>query len=274
MDGVLANSPFSPFRRPYWRWLRAHWLREHSKRPRQSDDDWLRRAYRAVGHLRHDPRQLARLDPHVNRGLGVFERGDHVRGALEARLLSGATFNAVAEQSGLPVESVEAFHHLFFDVQPHLHAVDWIALSALGISYFRTPAKDDLSAVWKYFAFVGGIRAFEIVQAVTLNRDLPSWARGDTCADKRTRLVVKLTVAAMRSDSVAELLELARLFDDLQDMERGKNPWSMDRVVLDMVRPRKRRTDKVRSRSTSADMGKIVVDLTNTLVKQSLANHS
>lgn len=214
---MLLWLPQSVFRSPRWRWLRATWLNEHD-RPADSriDDDWVERAGRAqMSHEPKDhreaPRKRAKADWAVQEALNLFRSEEpYLRWKVEALLLTREPLGEVAKHADLSVEVVEAFHQLFFDVRPHLHAGDWIMLRAIGCGPWNNFNGELPGALWKYAAYTGGVRILEAVIALTLDLPFPDWLRESARPDAayqeaRLRLLGKLTLNLMTAQSQEEV---------------------------------------------------------------------
>jgi hypothetical protein len=201
-----------------WRWQRARWLQETGQRPdRRLDDAWVRRARHFLDAAGgdYDDMALGRVDlpdPAIARALQL-SRADPPfdRWRLEAYLLTAEPLEAVARHCALPVEAVEAYHALLFDVRPRLTARDWIAARALRPGPGNGLGGEQPGGVWKVCAYAAGARVLEVVLAVTMNRPLPDWvhaAGGRLTPEReaRLRLSCKLLVTALTTPS-AEVLK-------------------------------------------------------------------
>jgi hypothetical protein len=259
--------PDSPFRSPAWRWERATWLYEHGGRTdNRIDDEWVARArdFLAAGGRQAEARPTRRHradDRHIQAGLDLRQADPPAaRWWLEAHLLTGSPLGDVAHLCTLPVEVVESYHQLLFDVRQRLRATDWIMLHAVGTYCWKGFAGLPVGAVWKWVAYTAGPRALEVVVALTTDAPLPSWLRdglaGGAYAEARFRLMGKLTLRAMAADSPAELDALVRVREQLRRLdEQGQGmqekPTGMLRAMERFLRtPRhRRRVDVEQARS-------------------------
>jgi hypothetical protein len=126
----------------------------------------------------------------------------------------------VARLCGLPVDVVQRYHHLFFDVRDHLRAADWIMLRAVGTYFLKGFAGMPVGALWKYAAYTAGRHALELVEALTTDAPLPAWVgdglAGGASAEARFRRLGELTIGALTADSHAEWEALIRARQQLQ----------------------------------------------------------
>jgi hypothetical protein len=214
-----------------WRWQRACWLQETGQRPdRRIDDAWVARARHfldaaGAGHGDAAPGRADRPDPAIAQALRL-SRADppFERWRLEAYLLTAEPLVAVARHCALPVEAVEAYHALLFDVRPRLAARDWIAARALRPGPGNGFGGDQPGGVWKACAYAAGPRVLEVVMAVTLNRPLPDWvhAPGGRLTrerEARLRLSCKLLVMALTTPSAEVLKALVAIAGRARTLE-------------------------------------------------------
>jgi hypothetical protein len=152
--------PDCPFRPVDWRSQLAHRLVGHPTRARPARGDaWLRRAVRFVraAERRGDPAHpaLAGLDPAVA-AAGRLRAGDpRLRLEVEARVLAGEDYAAVAARCGLDPAAVEAYVRLHFDLVDRLAARDYVVFAALP-DLHTDPRGPSLETVVKALAFHGG----------------------------------------------------------------------------------------------------------------------
>jgi hypothetical protein len=214
-----------------WRWQRACWLQETGQRPdRRLDDAWVARARHFLDAAAGDYDDMAlgrvdRPDPAVARALQL-SRADPPfdRWQLEGYLLTAEPLEAVARHCALPVEAVEAYHALLFDVRPRLTARDWIAARALRSVPGNGCGGEQPGGVWKLCAYAAGPRVLEVVMAVTLHRPLPDWvhAPGGRLRPERQarlRLSCKLLVAALTTPSAEVLKALVAIAGRARTLE-------------------------------------------------------
>jgi len=78
--------------------------------------------------------------------------------------------------------------------------------------------------VWKFFAFVGGELALDVVVAATSNRPLADWlARqfaGNRVEEQRVRLRAKLAVAALTAKGAQELGSVGSVVELAEQLRR------------------------------------------------------
>jgi hypothetical protein len=231
----LANPadwmPDSWFRTPAWRWARARWLYEHRRRKRNVvDDEWVERAVRYLATQRkaksgHAPAPPPAYDLAIEVALDLYrDTIPQRRWHVEALLLTTEPLEEVARLTGVPVETVEAYHQLLFDVRPRLRAKDWVMLRVIGTTGPQGYVGQRLGPLWKLVAYTGGRPALEVVMAVTTDRPFPeslrnSWGANAAYEERHLRLVGKLTVAALTTESADALAALAEVREQVRRLD-------------------------------------------------------
>lgn len=234
MDPRLPEwLPWSFFRSPSWRWVRASWLHRCGRRtsPR-IDDDWVRRARRFLAANPDsvpNPRKRRKCaDPAVASAVGLArEETPHRRWKVEALLLTSEPLEAIADAVGLSVEAVEAYALLFYDVRPYPSAVDWVMAQGVGTSVWQGFGGLTLGSLWKYAALSGGPHLLEVVIAITMNEPLPAWLRASFAdaehpayEEARFRLKAKLAIIALTAGSPEDLRPVVEVREQLRRLDR------------------------------------------------------
>lgn len=175
-----------PFQRPYWRHERALQLRQFSQRCTRRDDSWIQE-YKAF-LIEWDKGGAARERlRHTHTGL-FYAHMIHVKRLVEpevafiaeARLLSGLSYEEIAQGIKTFPEVIEWYEKLYFNVSKRLRHHDWIVKSILLPSYdmyveheeikeeenddkkipaarvVRVLAQPHLDLSLKFFAYFGG----------------------------------------------------------------------------------------------------------------------
>ena len=101
--------------------------------------------------------------PDVAAAIAIFEGEPTTRVAVEARLLAGEPIEAVARRSGVPVEAVEVYERLFFNVTDRLENTSYILFCAIGPATYEGFDLDDPGPVLKWFAYLGGARVLDFL---------------------------------------------------------------------------------------------------------------
>jgi hypothetical protein len=223
--------PDSWFRSPAWRWARARCLSERRTRKRRAvDDEWVGRAVHYLvtqrkGKPGYAPMPPSGFDPAIEAALDLYRNtAPQRRWHVEALLLTTEPMEEVARLTGVPVETVEAYHQLLFDVRPRLRARDWVMLRAIGTIGPQGCVGQPLGPLWKLVAYTGSRPALEVVMAVTTDRPFPDELRRAFGADaafqeQRLRLMGKLTVAALTTESADALAALAKVREEVRRLD-------------------------------------------------------
>src|SRR5665213_2264909 len=122
----------SPFRKPDSMWTRTMILFQNRKRPECWEDPTLKLAFdyiRAMDAADSDAKRanVERRIPDVAAALGLQVEAGPTRDELEARLLAGESFDAIAGKIHLPMRVIEVYEKLFYNVSESLRATDRLA---------------------------------------------------------------------------------------------------------------------------------------------------
>jgi hypothetical protein len=147
-----------PFRKPNWRWLLATDLLLRGRRALRWHDPAIyialvfqRRV--AAGTVRAD-RAMQRDTPQLSKAYALYTKGFVICNEVEARLLAGETFPAIAAKVRLNTGVIEAYERFFFNVSDSLHARDWLLQEVLNIGVWRRRPLTE-GEIWKYIALTG-----------------------------------------------------------------------------------------------------------------------
>ena len=155
-------TPRDPFLPLDFRWQAARACVEQGRPPAACDDPWVREAVRFLAGRgeRPGPGDLARLAEEMPAVAQAFDlrQADppHLRWAVEARLLAGEAFDAIARKCGLLPEVVEAYERLFFAVVDMLGFDTWVMCQAVGGKAFYGMTENDLDVWWKLLGYCFG----------------------------------------------------------------------------------------------------------------------
>lgn len=252
--------PYSLFRVPAWRFAKASWLHARGKRPsRLDDDDGVRRAWRFLAAQRRTtPARRSRQDLAIQVAMSIWEEEDpHRRSVIEALLLTTEPMWAIAARFNLPVEAIECYHEVFFDVRPHLDASGWIMARAIGTTWWQGFTGLPIGALWKYVAYIGNPLVLDVMIAATTNGPLPDRVRQDLVREqideKRLRVKSTLLAKALTADSDEAWAGLVAAHNQVKRLDRRMNGTRDDApdtaqpissVVVSMVGRSRRRKYK------------------------------
>jgi hypothetical protein len=213
----LPFHPRNPLRPPHWRAARARELCYGRLRPRGLDDTWICRARRVLAAVERiggdlDHPRVAAIDEPVVAAYRLSLGDARLRLEIEARILSGQGDEAIAPIVGLDVRVVEAFSRLFWNVEPYLSAIDYIAATVFGPALYRREAAGDVELAARLVGFTLGPVAVD----VTFGR-LPGHENAARLADD-IRQFVALATAPITPATGPRWLALA---GRLAQLERG-----------------------------------------------------
>lgn len=238
----IRFHPRNPNRPADWRWRRAVLLVEgRIKRSRRVDDTWVLRAARFQATLRGcrddgDHEALAEGMPDLYGAHSYFADPDPMRRwSLEARILSGESFEAIAGRFGIDAGVVTAFEKVYFDLVDRLDT-DYVLLVAVGLH--PGPTTPSLGSIWKWFGLHGGAHVLDFLLSTDTGPNKPESREqvGDFVhAHVRAVLVRKIAVGVMTlpvdGHSASKVLEL--FLRGLKDERHAPEPAP----TLEAIRP-------------------------------------
>jgi hypothetical protein len=137
---------------------------------------------------------------------------------VEAAILAGESYDAVASRVGLDATVVEAYERVFYAVADLRSARDWVLFTAIPGLYGALSGPDD-AALIKFFAYLGGPFVLDLMLEATGLRPAPN---GVAPAPDSVALVQRAFAArrllALGSDP-GPSIRLARLVDELEARE-------------------------------------------------------
>lgn len=180
------------FCKPCWRWDRAVWLTQQSKRLSRQDDVWVRQAKAALSKRTRDANSIPESAAECALRLWHDEVPAEWRWKLEAFLLTNASLEEVSSFSETPLEVAEAYHEIFFHVRPFLHLRDWVMSQVIGRSWDETYGNVPVGVIWKYAGYMAGPPGVQAMISETAKRPTPAWLRelfsgARPCNDERDR---------------------------------------------------------------------------------------
>jgi hypothetical protein len=187
----------SPFRRPDWRW-QLPLLSMEGELARRSGlrDPWVGRVIRHLKAGDADSSARARrrrssFDPALHGAIRLHEAPDpHARGELEAWILTGEPIEVAAERCGLAIPAAEAYEAAFVDVRARLGAPGYVLHTLIGPAVWLGFAPDDLPGIWKFFGYMRGRHALEVLMHVFPGPSPRPWpASFDVTPAERRRII-------------------------------------------------------------------------------------
>lgn len=162
--GWFKTHPENPGRSPAWRWLRAGMVAKRSvPKFRAWDDDAVRDAldFRRGLESGEPNLQAAAVAkwPSFYAALQVYNEAGPQQWELEARVLAAQDHAEIATKVGLPVDVVDAYVLLFYDVESRLKCRSYVHLHLIG-SHESTY---DLRTCWAYHAYVAGPYSIDLL---------------------------------------------------------------------------------------------------------------
>lgn len=186
-DYMPKRLPFdfrsvAPRRSPDWRWTAAVEMHSEKKRARCWEDPAIIDAARYLRALadRGDAHAI-RQWPDLHAAHLIYQGGDEWRDEMEARLITGESFEVIAAKCGIAVTTVAAFERIFFNVANLLKANDWMMIQVIKI----IPGQPvTLGQAWKYLGLAGGPILLDLMIDDFLGRPDPDVALRNELAAK------------------------------------------------------------------------------------------
>jgi hypothetical protein len=265
------GDPFCP---PVWRWRYAAQIVERNERinRRRDDPDCITAVQyqRAIARCKTAAgiENAKRRSPDLSAAHELFLRADPFTWEIECRVLAAQSPDDIARQCGTSLETIRWFESLFFDVRPYLRATDWIVSRVIGSGVWYGFRDDDLAAIWRYFAYYGGLPSFEVL----LDTFQRCWRPGRPAVisvylhdDSDLPLTIQACIAAQvlpRFGPAADLLVDAvqrtcgRMALTAEDMRRDRVLRAVVRLGRDYLAGRVRRPRRVRTAPCKKQQGR------------------
>lgn len=153
------------FRPVDWRWRRAALLRSHNQAPsRRTDDDCIARARAFLGEHSACGAREWELSELADRWGALYTAYDmhhetayvRMRHELEARLLTGVSFEKISERMHIDLNTVRWYESLFYNVSDRLQNRSWIFQAVLPVAIYTGFRTNEYEIYWKLFAYGGG----------------------------------------------------------------------------------------------------------------------
>jgi len=232
-DAVFATDDLSwrresPFRPVDWRWrLAQRSLVEKMPRLPETRDPWVRRIAKYLRANQEQstssrPRKRSSFDYVLGEAARIrFASDPLIAAELESWILTGNHPGLIAARCGLTVEAVEAYEVVFFHVRPHLQATSYILHRIIGPPIIRGFSLHDLGSIWKFFAYMLGRHAFEVLLYTFPGHKKRSWpASFEATPAEQARLVARCKLAVLTKCIRIDELTPAELFRFLLLNER------------------------------------------------------
>lgn len=169
---------YDPCRTPSWRWEIALEHMRRNDRVRPWEDLAIKEAVRYLRERQRaqTARQVSNLRDRwrdLTRAQEIFEAGGVLRDEIEARLISGETFEVISTKTHTTPGAVSAFERYFFNVADSLNALDWMLVHAVGI-HPGLRRKLEERDIWRYMALAGGPVLVDLLVDDFLGRPNPT----------------------------------------------------------------------------------------------------
>lgn len=233
----------NPFRSPAWKWIRAEQLRRGNGAPlsrRQDGEEGVRWISRAIRYQRAYPRnttdeaslqRLAEVFPDIFWAHRLWQDPNNpARWEVEARVLARQDDAEISYLVGYPVDAIEAYVELFFDVREKLDHPGYVTNCVLGpsLQHLSDRQKD---IIWKLYGYMCGPAVLDILttQFVAPHhcRNIRQ-ARKTLMADAEATLQLKASIALktlpMDRDTKNNLLTLLTKLVEIERTTEGEKP--------------------------------------------------
>jgi hypothetical protein len=265
--------PHSVFRSPSWRYLMAQQPEPRTKIRLSVEDELVVRARRHLAFKTSPPdrpslNSVSQFDPAIEAAVELSrEQQPERRNLLQALLLTSEPLQVVADQAGLSLATVEAFHSLFFDVRAHLSARDWVQVRVIGGGINDNFAGNDPGVLWRWAAYSGGMSVLRIMMAITghlawPNMNFSSSPKANAEAMMKFKAKAELTVKLMTArtpEQVSAIITLKQRLD--KATKRASSPQAtIISVMEEFLRTAPQRRDQRRHARKGAKGSKPVTE--------------
>jgi hypothetical protein len=172
---LLSYSTLHPCRSPSWRWGYVQRLVALDRHPLTDlEDGWIQTAYDFLGY---EATQQAGQPTHtlldVSEAHEIYQCNAPARWELEARILAGERYVAIAEKLDIRIGVVKAYQNVFFHVKPKLKFRDYIHNVVIGTFRLWDPAR--VRDLWCYFGFSAGPEMVDFLVSDFRNSQKPDY---------------------------------------------------------------------------------------------------
>ncbi len=156
LDDTLTYFRQHPCRSPSWRWEYARRLVALDRPPLKNlEDGWIQAACEFFGYETTEQEgQCTQTLQDVSEAYEIFQSNAPARWELEARILAGERYAAIAEKLDIRIGVVKSYQNLFFHVKPKIQCRDYIHNVVIGT--FRPWDPIRVRDLWCYFGFSAG----------------------------------------------------------------------------------------------------------------------
>lgn len=247
---MLDFHPSNPFKTPNWRWEYARTLRERKgKSTRGVEDQYVATAVKFQVKLFQCQDDIARWDlmdeyPELYSAYLIFQRGSNedrhpMRYAIEARLLAGQKFNEISNLIGVPVQTIELYERMFFNVCDRLQNSDYIMTCVIGPSVHAGLSDRDYDLLWKLFGYLYGPAVLDVFITTTSQKYRPETINEvDTALAEDTRASLQRKVAVVARTYVLNPFsqsELLNTYARFLELEKESNTGKAQDVIMQNI---------------------------------------
>lgn len=146
----------------------------------------------------------------IARVLNKSEDYEPLRVDIECRVLAGESCQSIVKYTGLSAAVLEAYELCHFDVRPRLSAIALMHHSVLETDL--TTAHNEMEGLLKYFAYTGGISAYERLawllhtNSPALSEPLRKEVLSRLCAPSRLNTFLTLSAESSATELIFEIL--------------------------------------------------------------------
>lgn len=160
---ILEYAKKDPTRDPAWRW---HFANRQSAKSADvvadGGDKWLAAAISLVRGQKHRAgTERAKRSRNIAKAHEIYQNNNEIHWELEARILAGERYAAIAEKLNIRLGVIKAYQNVFFDVKPRLKHGDYIHNVVIGTHRPWEPTR--VRDLWCYFAFTGGFNLLDYI---------------------------------------------------------------------------------------------------------------
>lgn len=243
-----AFSPFNPLRVPNWRWERAGAIAQHNLPvSRRRDDVAVRRAvnFRTAITACRTPRDfmlLADKYPDTYWAWKLWTAADDlgepstIRSEVEARLLTGAENEKIAERFDIRPGAIGVYEQFFFAVRDKLKRPGYIVHAVIGPSLHTGLRSRDYNTLWKLFAYFCGPIVLDALVDTFIDPYRPQQASdmGAFVRDMATKDILRQSMIASKTFTLTSFSqsEILGVFTQLLSIEKADSSGDQSNAGL------------------------------------------
>jgi len=243
----------NPLRRPSWRWDRITFLASKpgvkTRKPAKFDDNIIVTGRNYLNQYNAVTRNTAQLGNPVdmdNAFTGVYTQYPYMamahkiytdrtfaRYAIEAMVLARQSPTDIAKELGCPVEVIETYEFVFYDVRDRLDSSMYIMDALLSPALKHGMGGTDFDFLWKNIAYTHGIGALRAMWSLGTVDEATKGQLAEIQKTIATRNVLRATAIRQPTQHNANDIVLEDIQRDAAEAAKKAPPISTEKIVIE-----------------------------------------